>query len=216
MAPRNTPIQTPAAAAPTPARRGRRPGQPAKEYNFSGLSADFLGRPMAVTAEIASKAAPKSVRDERQVAMDRIVKALHTDWQNGTVRNGDGTTTQTDPRSNKWSKMPKASYHVDPQVAETVKMLVRRAADFHGVAAKFGNAVRDAQGREIVVFAIRDRKVRENAETPATSELAPIIARLTEFFGDNEEAIELLARLVELSDESDDDSDDENGESPEA
>lgn len=190
MAPRNT-HQTPAAAtAPaTPARPGRKPGQPAKEYNFTGLSADFLGRPMAVTAEIASKAAPMRVRDERQVAMDRIVKALHTDWQTGTVRNGDGTTTQSEPRSNKWSKMPKASYHVDPQVAETVKMLVRRAADFHGVAAKFGNAVRDTQGREIVVFAIRDRKVRETKPE--------------------------VVQEIDDEPDLDDDDDDENGDGPE-
>jgi hypothetical protein len=140
-----------------PTTRGRKAGAPAKEYNLNGLSADFLSQPMAVDATIASQTAPMRARDAAQVAMDGVVAKLHEDW----VAKGS---------SNKWSQMPKARYHVAPEVAEGLRMMIKRAANFHGYSVKFGNAVRDTNGREVVVFAVRSQRVR--ATTTAADDAA--------------------------------------------
>jgi hypothetical protein len=127
--------------------RGRKAGQPAKEYNLTGLSADFLSQPMAVDATVASQTAPMRARDAAQVAMDGVVATLYADW----IAKGS---------SNKWSQMPKARYHVDPEVAEGLRMIIKRAANFHGYSVKFGTVVRDTNGREVVVFAVRSQRTR--------------------------------------------------------
>ncbi len=100
---------------------------------------------------MASQFAPSRARDENQIAMDGIVKKYHDAWLN------DGAPT-------KWAAMPKARYHIPPAAEEGFRFLVRRAADFHGVAIKWGGQqgtkVRDAQGNLVLVFAIRDRRER--------------------------------------------------------
>lgn len=151
MADQTTPKPTehkPAAAKPA-AKRGRPAGQP-KEYNFDGLSAEMLSKPLEVDDRMASQFAPSRARDDRQIAMDGTVKRLHEAW----LKAGSPT---------KWVAMPKARYHIPPAAEEGLRFLVRRAADFHGVAIKWGGQggtkVRDGNGNVVLVFAIRDRRV---------------------------------------------------------
>lgn len=139
----------PAENAPeTAAKPGRKPGQKAKEYDFSALSLEALSAPAAVTEELASKAAPTRTRDEKQLVMDKVVKQVHADW-----------IAAEKPAA--WAKMPKAAYAVDPKAVEGLQYLINRAASFHGLAVRYGSAVRDANGRQLVVFAVRDRHPRE-------------------------------------------------------
>lgn len=128
--------------------RGRKPG-PAKEYDFTGLSPELLGAPQEVTLQMASQFAPTRVRDANQITMDGIIRKYYDDWINC------GSPT-------KWAAMPKARYHIPPAAVDGFKYLVRRAADFHGVAIKWGGqqgtAIRDAAGNTVLVFAVRDRR----------------------------------------------------------
>lgn len=152
---------TPAAPAPAPApaatgngkgKPGRKPGQPAKEYDFSGINLDLISKPRAVTAEMASRMAPSRPRDERQIAMDGVVRKTHEEW----VRVG---------RPSKWAAMPKVEYHVAPAAEEAFVYLVRRAAEFLGLAIKWGGAGgtkhHDSDGNVILMFAVRDRRTRD-------------------------------------------------------
>lgn len=160
MAEQTTP-RTPAASVDPKvqakvAKRGRPAGQP-KEYDFSGLSADMLSKPQEVDDRMASQFAPSRARDERQIAMDGTVKRLHDEW----IKAGEPT---------KWVAMPKARYHIPPAAEEGFRFLVRRAADFHGVAIKWGGQggtkVRDKDGNIVLVFSIRDRRVTTTAADP--------------------------------------------------
>lgn len=139
------PADKPADGANKP---GRKPGQKAKEYDFSALSLDVLASPAAVSETLAAKAAPTRTRDEKQMKMDAVVKQVHNDW----VLKGKPAA---------WANMPKAAYAVDPKAVEALQYLINRAASFHGLAVRYGNPVRDSEGRQVVVFAIRDRRPRE-------------------------------------------------------
>lgn len=143
---------TPVSAAKPPAKKKGRPAGQPKEYDFAGLTPDMLNKPQEVDSRMASQFAPSRARDENQIAMDGIVKKYHDAWLDA------GTPT-------KWVDMPKARYHIPPATEEGFRFLVRRAADFHGVAIKWGGQqgtkVRDAQGNIVLVFAIRDRRVRD-------------------------------------------------------
>lgn len=178
-------------------RRGRPPGTEAKVWNYDGLSLDILQAPAAVTQELASLAAPTRARDEKQVAIDKVVQGLHVAWE---------TTGKPD----KWAQMPKASYHVPPQAADTVAMLVRRAASFYGYSAKFGKPVRDAQGLTIVVFAVRDSRKRVAKTGDDSMTLADLREFVTEFYGDDSEGAEQFLAALEGDDEGEDDSADES------
>lgn len=178
-------------------RRGRPPGTEAKVWDYSGLDLTVLNQPHAVTQELASLAAPTRARDERQVAIDKVVQGLHVSWESSG-------------KPDKWALMPKASYHVPPQAADTLAMLVRRAANFYGYSAKFGKPVRDAQGLTIVVFAVRDsrkRAVKEGTETITIEELRDF---LTDFYGDDTEGADAFLAALAGDDEPDDDSADES------
>jgi hypothetical protein len=136
----------PTSTAPTqPTRKGRKPGTPPKVYNLEGLDVDLLSQPQEVPDALSSLTAPVRARDERQGAMDKVVKAKYDEW----VAAG---------RPSRWPLMPKARYHVPPQAVEGLQMLVRRAADFYGCSVKWGSPARDAEGRQIVVFAVKDRR----------------------------------------------------------
>lgn len=189
--------QTPAANKPN--KPGRKPGQKPREWDYSGLDATFLADAHGVTAELASLAAPMRARDERQVAMDKVVATLHAEW----LAAG---------KPERWSQMPKRSYHVAPQVADTVRMLVRRAASFLGLSAKFGKPVRDREGREIVVFAVRDMRVRATkAEDTVTLEF--LREFVTEFFAEDTEGAEaFLTGLTETDENGEEDSEDSDSE----
>lgn len=136
--------KTPEAAEVKP---GRKTGQKAKEYDFTGLTLDLLASPMVVTEELSKKAAPARARDERQLKIDAVVKHLHNQWIGKD-------------KPSAWAEMPKGAYPTDPKAVEGLKYLIDRAASFHGVAVRYGKPVRDAQGREIVTFAVRDRRER--------------------------------------------------------
>jgi hypothetical protein len=151
----------------TQRQRGRKKGQPAKEYDFSGLDTRVLLNPGRVSDEVASRVAPQRARDERQVAIDSVVKRVHNDW----LEKG---------QPNKWPAMPKVRYDLPPQAVEGFKYLVRRAADFHGVAVKWGTPTRNQEGLEIVVFAVRDRTRKGASESgPSTSESGPNTENVT-------------------------------------
>lgn len=131
-------------------RPGRKPGQPAKEYDFTGMGTDFLSNPLAVSDEIASITAPQRARDERQVAMDGVVAKKFREWKDA------GSPT-------KWAQMPKARYHLNPAQVEGFRFLVRRAAEFSGVTIKWGTPKADKDGRQVIVFAVRSRRERTAA-----------------------------------------------------
>src|SRR5512146_265309 len=155
-----------AAPAPTPAppvtgengkgKPGRKPGQPAKEYDFSGISLDAINAPKAVTAEMASRMAPSRPRDDRQIAMDIIVRKTHAAW----VSAG---------KPSKWAAMPKVQYDVAPAAEEAFTYLVRRAAEFLGVAIKWGGnpsgtKLHNENGDVVIMFAVRDRRTRDTVD----------------------------------------------------
>jgi hypothetical protein len=141
----------PETAKPEGAKRGRKAGPP-KEYDFNGLSAALLSAPQPVTTQMASQFAPSRARDENQIAMDGVIKKYHDAWL------AAGSPT-------KWVDMPKCRYHIPPNAVDGFKFLVRRAADFHGVAIKWGGqqgtAVRDQSGNNVIVFAVRDRRTKD-------------------------------------------------------
>jgi hypothetical protein len=196
----STPVHT---VAPAPAKRGgRKPGQKPRVWDFTGIDVNLLSNPHEVTAELASKTAPVRARDEQQVAIDQVVTALHREWVNAG-------------KPDRWAQMPKKSYHVNPKGADALRMLVRRAASFFGLSAKFGMGVRDKNGLEIVVFAIRDMRTKKAAQSD-TWTLEDIRTYAMEFFGDDETgAVEFVAGLVEGYDDDDENSGDEtSSESP--
>lgn len=157
---RNTASQS---TTSTDSRRGRKPG-PAKEYDFTGLSPELLNAPQPVTVQMASQFAPSRVRDANQVAMDGIIRKYHDEWLNS------GSPTR-------WVDMPKCRYHIPPAAVDGFRYLVRRAADFHGVAIKWGGqqgtAVHDSNGNTVLVFAVRDRReqVKDGSEDTSQDDL---------------------------------------------
>lgn len=149
--PAKTAAKTPVPTASDATKPGRKPGQKAKEYDFSALSVDLLASPAAVPAQVGAAAAPARVRDERQQAMDKVVKQLHNDWIAAD-------------RPAAWSAQPKTMYAVDPKAVEGLKYLIDRAGSYHGVAIRYGKPVRDQNGRELVVFAVKDRRPRKQGD----------------------------------------------------
>ncbi len=149
------PVVAPAPAADGKGKPGRKPGQPAKVYDFDGIGLEFIATPRAVSAETASRMAPSRPRDEKQVAMDGIVRKTHAAW---VAKNRPG----------KWVDMPKVEYHVSPAAEEAFVYLVRRAAEFLGLAIKWGGSGgtkhHDTDGNVILVFGVRDRRTRDNSD----------------------------------------------------
>jgi hypothetical protein len=178
-------------------RRGRPPGSEAKQWDYTGLDLTVLQQPAAVTQELASLAAPTRARDERQVAIDKVVQGLHVAWD-------------TAGKPDKWAQMPKASYHVPPQAADTVAMLVRRAANFYGYSAKFGKPVRDQQGLTIVVFAVRDSRKRAVKTSDDTITIGELREFLVDFYGDDTEGADQFLAALAGDDDTEDDSADES------
>lgn len=181
----NTPKtpDTPKTNAKAGSKPGRPAGTPAKVWDFTGLDSELLGSPQEVTAQLASMAAPMRARDERQVQVDAIVAQVHQEYV-------------TAGRPTKWAQMPKRAYHVDPKAADTLRMMVRRAASYHGTAAKFGSDVRDKDGRAIVVFAIRDQresKSKTGVETFTPEDLREFVTAW--FSDDTEEGEEFMANF---------------------
>lgn len=152
------------------AKPGRKPG-PAKEYDFGGLSLDLLAAPQEVTAAMASQFAPSRPRDEKQVAMDQVVNNLYQQW----LKAGSPS---------KWAAMPKVRYHIPPAAEDGFRFLVRRAADFYGIAIKWGGQqgtkVRDANGNIVIVFSARDRRTNETADATDVDESSETTSETSE------------------------------------
>lgn len=181
------------------ARPGRKAGAPAKVWDYTGLDTALLGAPQPVTAQLASMAAPMRARDERQVLIDATVAEVHAEY----VAAG---------KPSKWAQMPKRAYHVNPKAADTLRMMIRRAAAYHGLSVKFGSSVRDPSGREIVVFAPRDQRVKTaRGDTFTLAELREFV---TGFFGDDTESADdfMAAWQGEEADETDTEDDTIEGE----
>lgn len=161
---------------PTTGKPGRKAGATPKVWDYTGLDPSMLGAPADVDRTLASVAAPTRARDDRQVQIDGVVSDLHTAY----VAAG---------KPERWATMPKRAYHVDPKAADTLRMLIRRAANFIDVSVRFGRPVRDNQGREIVVFGVRDKRapVAKDKDTWTLVELREFAL---EFFGDDAEGVE--------------------------
>ena len=157
------------------AKAGRKAGQPAREYDMTGLSAELLSKPRQVTREQASQFAPGGARSELQQVMDRVVLNYHRDWVGGEIRDyekeGHPVTAKTTPRATKWAQMPKARYHISPTAEDGFVALVNKAALFHGLSIKWGQRnVHDTNGAKVMVFAVRDRAERTKEEDAANAE----------------------------------------------
>jgi hypothetical protein len=124
-----------------------------KTYNTQVFTSDFLSNPLQATEDEIVRAAPTRERSEQQKAVDKVIPQLHAAW----VAAGKPTN---------WTKMRRviAKYPVAPENAAALKYLIRRAADLHGLRAKFGSAVRTKDGKEIVAFAIMDKRPRETSK----------------------------------------------------
>lgn len=167
-----------AAAKPATAPRGRKPvkdkdaphgrdesGQPLAPHGLtsagvprltpsrdaSDLDLGALSNPQPVTDELAEAARPQRVRSAQQQTIDNVVARLHQAWvQAGKPRDWVGEKS-----------IPKARYAMDPKKADTLRFLIRKAADFHKVRIRWGSAVRDGHGNEVVVFGVVDKSARE-------------------------------------------------------
>ena len=137
-------VQAPAKTAQSKT-AGRKPGTPSRTYDLTGLELETISAPRPVSPEVAAKLSPANSRSPQQSAMDAVVAGKYEEWKTA------GSPTD-------WRAMPKAMYAVEPRLAEGLKYLVRRAADFHKVAVRFGRTGHDAEGRELVVFAVRARR----------------------------------------------------------
>lgn len=174
-------------------KRGRKPGAKPREWDYTGLTLDVLSKPAEVGADLASMTAPTRARDERQVQIDKIVAGLYKEWTN-------------EGKPERWAQMPKKSYHVDPKAADTLRMLVRRAANFLGYAVKFGRPVHDQHGREIVTFGVRDQRQRSKS-AEGTFTMDELREFAVSYFAEDPEAVEdfLTALAGPLEDEPDGD-----------
>jgi hypothetical protein len=88
--------------------------------------------------------------------MDGIVRKTYEAWADAG-------------KPSKWAAMPKVQYNVAPAAEEAFVYLVRRAAEFLGLAIKWGGAGgtkhHDGDGNVIIMFAVRDRRTRDVDDT---------------------------------------------------
>lgn len=125
-------------------KRGRKPGSVAIKHDLD-FGLDFLAAPQLASETEVRQTAPQRERSEVQRTMDAVIPKAHAAW----IQAG---------KPSQWGKLPVVTYRVPPEKVDGLKYLVRRAADFHGVRARFGSAARDASGMEIVAFAVMDKR----------------------------------------------------------
>lgn len=135
------------------------------------LDVDFINSGLTVTAgnDLVKKLAqPKNKRSDAQVALDEKVPEIHAAW----VKAG---------KPSAFAKIPTVSYPVHPTRASNMHGMIRKAADFHGLRARFGQDVvitpevanalglPDTQhGNVLVTFGIMDKsKSASNGDAPA-------------------------------------------------
>lgn len=174
------PPTTPTANAPKPAApKPAAPVNPAKTKApetktpetkpADGIDLDFIGGVVMLAPALASESAPVRARSEKQTKMDEVVEKLHKAWKAG------GTPSQ-------WGKLVEAhlvaTYFVNPKAAAELKRLINRAVAFHGVRARWGTPFlateqlvtkhglpKEFVGREVVSFAVMDKRPRTTTET---------------------------------------------------
>jgi hypothetical protein len=164
-------------SAPPPAA----PAAPALETDF------ISGGAFTLAADLADVTAPVRARNEKQMAMDKMVKNLHAKW------------LAIDPakRPSTWDGLVKAgcvaTYFVQPELAADLHKLISRAVTLHGVRSRIGTSflVTDTVranmlkrginipeaylGREAISFSILDKRPRaavtnrKEATKPATA-----------------------------------------------
>lgn len=120
--------------------------------DLSKLDVSMLAKPQAVSEQLAEAARPMRARSETQKVMDDIVRQAHDAWKSA------GSPGE-------WDKIPKMRYHIPVDQASDLRLLIRKAADFHKVRARFGRAgVLDAEGNEVIVFGVvnKGKKTRKS------------------------------------------------------
>jgi hypothetical protein len=148
------PASTPAAPVAAPKRRGRRPGQVVVPRDLSGISLELLSGASVISApEQVRQLAPVRVRSDIQLVVDSKVAESYKLW------NGLGK-----PASWNTCRGAIIAFPCPPDQADNVKYMVRRAADFLGIAVKFGKPARSKDGHEVVSFCAKDRRPRGSAE----------------------------------------------------
>ena len=138
----------------------------AAEAKTAGLDSEFLASPVilaSVEPELLKATAPRNNRSDEQKSIDTVVANLHSAWVKA------GKLTQ-------WSAMVNskcvATYFVEPAQAAKFKQYVNRAGDLHSRRIKYGTPIPVTEaivkryglpdnylGREIVSFAVMDKKV---------------------------------------------------------
>jgi hypothetical protein len=137
------------------------------------ITADFITSGLKVTANVPgvkTLAQPKNKRSEAQKALDGVVPQIHAAW----VEAG---------KPSAFAKLPTVSYPVDPERSSNLHGMIRKAADLHGLRARFGQDVtvtpevakalelNDAQiGSVLVTFAIMDKSSKNGASENGDSE----------------------------------------------
>ena len=121
------------------------PAPPAAPVAVDYLSLDFISKPQSVSDAEAAASAPKRTRSEKQLAMDKIVERLHGDW----IAKG---------KPAKWADLPKGRYPVPPHVVTDLRKLIDRSGDFLNLRIRYGTPTRTADGREVVIFAVMDKR----------------------------------------------------------
>lgn len=154
---------------------GRKTGSKVVRPDTSGFALDAIAAAQAAPVEVRELAAPRAERKPEQLAMDKVAERAHKAW------------IEAD-RPNAWPKMPVVTYYLPPTHIEGYKYLIRRACDFIGARPKFGTPARvtktlmaalakkgvnlpaDYEGREILAWAVMDKRPRPTTNTaPATT-----------------------------------------------
>lgn len=133
------------------------------------LDTDFLASPFTLDgdAELVKATQPQRERNAKQTQMDGVVAKAHARW----VEVGKPSV---------WGKIVETksalTYFVQPELAADLKKVIGRAGTFHGLRIRYGtsflvtegivskyNLPADYVGREVVSFAVMDRRPRATA-----------------------------------------------------
>ncbi len=112
---------------------------------------DVLGESEDVPEE-EWELAPLHVPDERdaaQLVIDGEVKAAYDKWVEAGKPNE--------------AKSPRKRRRAAPEHAPAIRQMIGKAARFHNVRAILSKPTFDADGREIIVFTVRDKVVRDRS-----------------------------------------------------
>lgn len=138
-----------------------------KPSEESKLASSFLAAPLNLAPEAAliKASAPRNSRSDEQKAMDKVVADYHKVW----VTTGKLTA---------WpalvSAKAVATYIVEPADVAKIRQYINRATALHNVRARYGTPVTvtppmakqygmpdNFVGREVISFAVMDKRTRE-------------------------------------------------------